>query len=461
MDILLTHGYFLSADPTEQRIMKPYAPLGILSIAAYLEREGFTAEVFDSTFESPVTFAQYLARVRPPVVGIYVTMMTRTSAIAMMLAARASGAFVIAGGPEPPFYAGEFLAHGADVVVIGEGELTVTALLRLPDWDPERLRSVAGIAFRGPANTVVRTPARSHIPDIDSLPIPDRAKAPVDRYMHAWRERHGTTSLSLIAMRGCPYTCTWCSHAVYGTSSRRRSPRLIVDELLHLREAYAPDAFWFADDVFTISHRWMLEFARELGERSGPVRYECITRADRLNEEIVRVLQSTGCTRLWIGSESGSQRILDAMARGVRVEQVQAMTRCAQSAGIEVGMFIMLGYPGETRRDIEQTVRHVKKAGPDIVLTTVAYPIKGTPMYEENTRDLILPALPFAEWNDRMIDIAGRASKRFYWYAHRRVINEAAWARGIRRQGANRGSVARAFLKAKAAQVGMYLTHGR
>ncbi len=461
MDILLTHGYYLSGDPAEQRIMRPYVPLGILAIAAYLGREGLSTEVFDSTFESPAGFVQFLGKHRPPVVGIYVTMMTRSSALAMIQASRDSGAFVIVGGPEPPAYAAEFLAHGADAVVIGEAELTVAGLLRLPDRTPERLRTVAGIAFRDGSGNVVTTPPRPHIADVDTLPFPDRARAPIGRYMDAWRERHGTTSLSLISMRGCPYSCKWCSHAVYGESHRRRSPRLVVDEILSLRDAYAPDAFWFADDVFTISHRWMLGFEKELLARGGPVRFECTTRADRLNEEIVRALKSSGCTRLWIGSESGSQRILDAMSRGVRVEQAQAMTRLARSAGIEVGMFIMLGYPGETRRDVEETVRHLKKARPDYVLTTVAYPIRGTRLYEESARDLILPELPFAEWNDRMIGIAGRYSKRFYWYANRRVVNEAAWTRHGGSGSAGIGGAARSFLKAKAAQVGMYLTHGQ
>lgn len=461
MDILLTHGYHLSGDPAEQRIMKPYVPLGILAIAAYLAREGFTAEVFDSTFETPAGFAQLLVHHRPPVVGIYVTMMTRTSALAMVLTARASGAFVVVGGPEPPYYAAEFLGHGADAVVIGEGELTVTELLRLPARTPDRLRTIAGIAFRDDAGNVVTNPPRPQIADVDSLPFPDRSKAPIRRYMQAWRERHGYASLSLIAMRGCPYTCKWCSHAVYGESYRRRAPRLVVEEIGRLRDEFAPDAFWFADDVFTISHRWVFDFEKELLARGGPIRYECITRADRLNEEIVRALKATGCTRLWIGSESGSQRILDAMSRGVRVEQVQAMTRLVRSAGIEVGMFIMLGYPGETSRDIEETVCHLKKARPDFVLTTVAYPIKGTPFYEESSRDLIVPELPFAEWNDRMIGIAGRYSGRFYWFANRRVINEAAWTRQRGNGGAGLGRAASAFLKAKAAQVGMYLTHGQ
>jgi radical SAM superfamily enzyme YgiQ (UPF0313 family) len=296
------------------------------------------------------------------------------------------------------------------------------------------------------------------IPDIDLLPFPDRNKVALAPYLDVWRARHGFASLSMITMRGCPYTCTWCSHGVYGESYRRRSPRLVADEIEWLLAAHRPDALWFADDVFTISHRWLFGLEDELRRRSLSLSYECITRADRMNEDVVRSLASTGCRRLWIGSESGSQRILDAMSRRVHVEQVQAMTHLAQRHGIQVGMFIMLGYSGETWEDVEATVRHVRASRPDIVLTTVAYPIKGTRFYEENRDALVMPALPFGEWNDRMIDIKGRSSRRFYWFASRRIVNEAGVSRLAHHPGRKWAPITTSFLKAKAAQLGMYLT---
>jgi anaerobic magnesium-protoporphyrin IX monomethyl ester cyclase len=457
MNILLTHGYFLHDDPAEQRVMKPYVPLGILSLAAYLDSRGFTTQVFDSTFATLARFEAELTRVRPGVVGIYVNMMTKFSAIRMIATAKDLGAKVIVGGPEPAFYSEEFLRSGADVVVIGEAELTLAELLPALDGGVETLRQIAGITFLDGDGAVVRTPPRALLPDIDQLPFPDRNKVALLPYLDAWRSRHGYASLSLITMRGCPFTCTWCSHGVYGESYRRRSPRLVADEIEWLLAGHRPDALWFADDVFTISHRWLFGLEDEVRRRNLRFRYECITRADRMNEDVVRSLAATGCSRLWIGSESGSQRILDAMSRRVQVEQVQEMTRLAQRHGIEVGMFIMLGYTGETRADIEATVRHVRASRPDVVLTTLAYPIKGTRFYSENQDALVLPSLPFREWNDRMIEITGRYSKRFYWFANRRIVNEAALSRMSHQDQKNWSSLAGSFLKAKVAQLFMSL----
>ncbi len=456
-DILLTHGYLLSRDAVEQRVMRPYVPLGILSIATYLDARGWSTSVFDSTFREPADFERLLESSHPPVVGISVNMMTKTNALAMAAMAKNHGAFVIVGGPEPAFYAEEFLSRNVDLVVIGEGELTTEQVLSTLKGGQRDFAHVPGVVFRNRDGVLVRTDPREHLPSLDVLPIPDRRKVDLEEYLRAWKSRHGTTSLSMITMRGCPFTCTWCSHAVYGESYRRRSASLVVEELHQLQERYHPDAFWFADDVFTINHPWLTAFVEELHRRQLSIRYECITRADRMNEQVVHALRDSGCMRLWIGSESGSQRILDAMSRRVSVEQVRAMTKLAQQNGIKVGMFIMLGYAGETREDIEQTVNHLRLCRPDQVLTTIAYPIKGTAFYRQVEDRLLLPQLPFEQWNDRMIRISGRYSRRFYWFANRRVINEAAWSRLMKPPYRSFGKAAVSYMKAKAAQALMHI----
>jgi anaerobic magnesium-protoporphyrin IX monomethyl ester cyclase len=458
MDILLTHAYFLESDETEARILKPYVPLGILSLAAYLEQQDISVDIFDTTFSSIARFEEYLATTSPPVVGIYVTMMTRGASIAMIKRAKRSGARVIVGGPEPPFYAEEFLLEGADIIVIGEGEITLLEVLRCNPSSGDALHQIRGIVFRSDDGTIVRTSSRKLITEIDLLPLPARHKVDFDPYMKLWKERHGYTSLSLISMRGCPYTCKWCSHAVYGESYRRRSPRVVAEEIESLISTYHPDAFWFADDVFTINHSWLFALQEEFHLRHIRIRYECITRADRLNQDVIRALKNTGCTRLWIGSESGSQRILDAMSRGVRVQQVREMTALAKRAGIEVGMFIMLGYSGETNDDVEATIQHLKNAMPHVVLTTVAYPIKGTSFYNEMNGALSIPTTPFSTWNDRMIDIHGRYPKRYYWWAHRRIVNETTVSRLRSEPSRQWIRITSAYLKAKIAHVGMRLS---
>ena len=237
---------------------------------------------------------------------------------------------------------------------------------------------------------VVRTAPRALLRQLDELPMPKRDALDLQPYLTAWRERHGKNAISVSTMRGCPYTCRWCSRAVYGESYRRRSPRLVADEIEgDRRPATTPDTLWFVDDVFTIDHRWLEELTVELERRKLRVPYECITRADRLNEKVVGLLKRSGCFRVWIGAESGSQKVLDAMDRRVTVEQVRDMIQLSKKHGIETGTFIMIGYPGETEADIEATIEHLKRADPDQFTITVAYPIKGTPFHDEVKKDIV------------------------------------------------------------------------
>jgi radical SAM superfamily enzyme YgiQ (UPF0313 family) len=458
MDILLTHGYFLYEDPHELAVMKPYPPLGILYLSSYLKARGFDVAVFDTTFSSREAFRQFIERERPPVVGIYCNMMTRANVLQSIGICKAHGAIVVLGGPEPANYAGEYLARGADVVVIGEGELTLEELLpHLARHGPAGMEQINGIVYRADDGRLVRTPPRASIGDLSAQPFPDRAAIDIPAYIRVWREHHGMGSVSLITARGCPYTCTWCSHAVYGYSHRRRTPANVADELALILATYRPDMVWYADDVFTIHHRWLYTYAGELKRRGLRVPFETISREDRLNEEVVRTLAEMGCFRLWIGAESGSQRILDAMQRRTNAERMREMVRLLQKHGIEAGTFIMLGYEGEELADIEATVEHLKAAIPDRLLTTVAYPIKGTPYYEQ-VADRIIPLKPWEEGSDRDLTVAGRHSRRFYQFATRWMVNEVAWHKQRRSARRDYRRMAKAYLNAKIGRVGMLLT---
>src|ERR1051326_4674612 len=372
MDILLTHGYFLQEDEAEKRVMKPYPTLGILYISSYLKAKGFDVSVFDTTFTMKSGFARFIDEQKPSVVGIYSNLMTKLNVLEQIRYCHAAGSTVIVGGPDVPEYDGEYLRHGADVAVIGEGEATMAELLpALIGKNP--LRTVAGIVFREDDGTIVRTPGRSLIQDLDSIPMPDRDAIDLQRYVDTWKTHHGSGSVSLICARGCPFTCTWCSRSVYGETHRRRSVNNVVDEIEHLMERYAPGMLWFADDVFTIQHKWFYQFYEEMKRRNLKIPFECISRADRLNEDILAKMSELGAFRIWYGSESGSQRILDAMKRRVSTEEIQSITKLAQKYGIQAGLFVMLGYPGEEISDIEATIDHLKKTGADTFLTTVAY----------------------------------------------------------------------------------------
>lgn len=419
-DVLLTHAYFLDEDEKEQEVMKPYPTLGLLYLSAYLRRCGYSVEVFDTTFSTFDGLVARLAADAGGVVGLYSNLMTRRRVLDITREAKHRGWTVVLGGPESANYPAEYLRHGADVVVLGEGEETLAELLpALAARGPRRLHGVAGTVFLDEDDRVVANPERAQIRDLDSLPWPDRDAIDLPKYVDVWRTHHGMGSVNLITARGCPYRCRWCSHAVFGFTHRRRSYMDVADELEHVVTTYQPEQVWYADDVFTIHHRWFFNYAAELKRRGLKVPFETISRADRMmKEEILATLADMGCWRIWIGSESGSQRVLDAMERGVTVEQVQWATKAAQRHGIQVGMFLMWGYEGETLEDIEATIEHVKRAAPEVFLTTVAYPIMGTPYYEEVAPRVVLDG----DWEiatDRDYRIHGRHVRAYYRHADR------------------------------------------
>ena len=350
--------------------------------------------------------------------------MTRRNVLDIAARARAAGWIVILGGPEPSNYAEEFLAAGADLIVAGEGEWALERLLAT-GLDRSYWPSIPGIIFSTADGSVRRTGAAQLISNLDAQPWPDRERVDIERYLDVWREHHGAGSVSLITARGCPYHCNWCSHSVYGKSHRRRSPDSVVDEVAWILERYRPEMLWFADDVFTIHHGWITKFAAEMQRRRLHIPFECITRADRLNAQMAETLARLGCFRIWIGSESGSQRILDSMQRGVKVEQVRHAVALSKQNGIQTGMFLMWGYEGEDISDIEATVDHVKQCRPDVFFTTVAYPIKGTPYFDKVASKLVT-VRAWQNSTDRDVMVRGRHSRRFYQHADDLLKSEMA-----------------------------------
>jgi anaerobic magnesium-protoporphyrin IX monomethyl ester cyclase len=427
-DILLTHGYFLYEDPKELQIMKPYAPLGILYLCSHLQAKGFDVEVFDTTFSTRDALVARLQTGTPSVLGIYANLMTRANVVELLAIAREAGWTTIVGGPEPGAYAQEYLDAGAQYVVLGEGEATLEELLvAIQSGAYANFSSVAGIAYLEDGR-IRQTGSRAQIACLDDQPWPARRAIDIHRYVKTWRDAHGKGSVNFITARGCAYRCRWCSHQVYGQTHRRRNPLLVVDEVEWLLQEYSPDMVWVSDDVFTIHHDWLRKYAAEMRRRGLHIPFECISRADRLNDEMMEILAELGCFRVWIGSESGSQRILDSMDRGVKLEQVQKAVELSRLHGIQSGMFLMWGYEGEEIEDIEATVKHVSKSQPDLFFTTVSYPIKGTPYYQK-VQDRLVQLGPWSKTSDREIKIRGRHSRRFYGFADKLLRSEVQLAK--------------------------------
>ena len=413
--------------------MKPYPPLGLLYLSAWLDLYGVENEVFDTTFSTKRIFKQHLMETRPRVLALYVNLMTKLNVLETVRFVRnqevLKNTLIVLGGPDVTHNLADYLQHGADLIVIGEGEQTMLeiALTTNAPQISSRLAGlefahIPGLAFLQPDGFVFKTDGREKIRDIDTLPFPNRLKINLQLYLDAWKKAHGNSAVSVSTQRGCPYTCRWCSTAVYGQSYRRRSPENVVDEIVWLQKNYDFDLIWFVDDVFTVSHKWLEAFRDALQKRGVKVQFECITRADRLTEEMLKVLKEAGCFRVWIGAESGSQRVIDAMDRRVEVGQVREMIRSARKTGIEAGTFIMLGYPGETEDDIRETVQHLKESNPDLFTITVAYPIKGTGLYEE-VEASSYAGLPWEQRTDRDLDFRRTYPRRYYDFAVRWTVN--------------------------------------
>lgn len=437
MNVLLTHGYFLADDPHEAELMRPFPPLGLQYLVAYLRAQGVAAEWWDSTFQpGPAAFPGALDAARPDVVGFYGHTVTRPVTAGMVAEARARGLRVVAGGPDPVQYLDEYFAMGVEVVVVGEGELTLHALvehLRAHGgrWEPTRLGDIQGIAFRD-GERVVRTPARPLVRPLDRLPWPARERRDLDAYFAAWRARHGQTALSMTTSRGCPYHCTWCSKQVYGDTFRRRDPDAVIDELLAVKEQFAPDQVWFVDDMFTLNRTWVDRFADRMIARGAQTPFYVIGRAETLEPAQLARLRAAGLYRMYVSAESGADHVLEAMKKGTSVAELKRAGRLLREAGIEMGAFVMLGYPGEARRDVLATRDLLRDLDPAVTLVSVAHPMKGT-AFHDTVRERVTGArggrLTFEmAYSPRFYD----AAQRMLWADERlRRARQARSPRGL------------------------------
>lgn len=393
-DILLTHSYFLQHDPKEYKAMMPYPPLGTLYASTHLRARGYEVGFFDSMLASDEReISQSIDRHRPSVVVIYdddfnfLTKMClsrmRKAAFTMIRLAKERGCKVVVHGSDPADHIEEYLQHGADYVVFGEGELTLGELLdHLLRKSGRPISDISGVAYLL-SGAVRRNASRPLIEDLDRLEFPRRDIVDMARYRSVWKERHGYFSTNIVTTRGCPFHCNWCAKPIYGQVYHSRSPENVVEEMLYLNRDFHPDHLWFCDDIFGLKPGWVSCFADTVLRKHAQIPFKCLSRADLLlKENTVENLARAGCKTVWIGAESGSQRILDAMEKGTNVEQIYASTALLHRRGIGIGFFLQYGYPGETRQDIERTFRMVKECRPEEIGVSVSYPLPGTKFYE-------------------------------------------------------------------------------
>jgi radical SAM superfamily enzyme YgiQ (UPF0313 family) len=431
-DVLLGQSYFLRFDPKLWRAQQPFPPLGTVYAASYLRSRGYQPALFDAMIAgAEAEWALALDRARPRVAVLYEDSFNylskmclsrmRQAALVMIDAARVRGCSVVVSGSDATDHPSLYLAAGATAVICGEGEITLGELIdRLVASRP--LDDVKGIAYEK-EGVVTRTSSRPLLKTLDDLPRPAWDLVDVDAYRRIWRRRHGYHAMNIATTRGCPFHCNWCAKPIYGQRYSVRAAAAVVDEMAWIKRDYAPDQLSVVDDVFGLQPGWVETFAAEIERGNARIPFRCLMRADQLNRTMAAVLQKAGCRMVWMGAESGSQRILDAMEKGITVDQIRTAVRELQHVGIQVGLFLQFGYPGETWDDVQQTLALVRDVAPDDIGVSVSYPLPGTKFYERVQADLG-DKQNWVDSDDLAMLYRGTYSPQFYRVLHHVVHHE-------------------------------------
>lgn len=434
-DVLLGQSYYLRFDQKLWQAMQPFPPLGTLYAASLLRAHGFSLALFDAMLSNgEVEWQQALETHRPRYAVLfednfnYLSKMCllrmRQAAFTMLAMARSTGCVVIAGGADASDHPDLYLEHGADYVLIGEGDMTLVELIdRLDGGSPHGLDDVRGLAWLEPgggaSTTTLRLSApRPDLQDLDALPFPAWDLVDLERYRQVWLERHGYFALSMVTTRGCPFHCNWCAKPIWGQRYHVRSPENVVAEIEWLSTHFGPDYIWFMDDIFGLKPGWIEGFAALLSSRAVRIPFKCLSRVDLLlREGEIQYLKTAGADIVWVGAESGSQKILDAMQKGTSVEQIHQAARQLHQAGLRVGFFLQFGYPGETRQDIEKTLQMVRDCLPDDIGMSVSYPLPGTAFFRA-VRDQLGARQNWYDSDDLAMLYRGPFSTEFYRQLH-------------------------------------------
>jgi len=424
-DVLLTHSYHLPYDRKQVRKMQPYPPLGTLYAAAVLRQHKISVGVFDAMLQEPGPgFREALRIHRPKIVAIYeddfnfLTKMclTRMREVAFQMIddARGAGARVIVHGSDATDHAIEYLRQGCEFVLIGEAEDSLLQVVRAI-CDGRDASGMPGVAWLRRSNTgkVLEKQPPAAASRFAGFPAPARDLIDMRQYRDAWLAAHGTFSLNLIASRGCPFRCNWCAKPIFGDSFHARPAEEVAEEIRDLRERYGAGHLWFADDIFSLNRHWTHQFAREVRKRNCRVPFKIQARSDLLTADIVRALKYAGCAEVWMGVESGSQKILDAMDKGLLVEEVVSAREELQREGIRACYFLQFGYPGENWQDIQKTIALVRETRPDDIGVSFSYPLPNTRFYER-VRQQLGPKQNWSDSDDLCVMFKGAYTDKFY-----------------------------------------------
>ena len=405
-DILFSHSYYYRLDPKQWKNKTPFPPLGTLYAASLMRENGFSVQLFDpNLLPGPSEIIPVLNAARPKYLVIYddgfnyLTKMCltnmREACFDMIGYGKDVGCTVIVSSSDSTDHYDKYLDKGADYIICGEGEHTLLELIKaLENGQP--LENISGLVYRNNNETLKNAP-RAVLQDLDELPLPAWDLVDINAYKLVWTKSGQPFTLNIATTRGCPYKCNWCAKPIYGNRYNSHSPKYIAEEIEFLRLTYGVKRFWMSDDIFGLKPNWVQQFNMELQRRKLKISYYIQSRVDLLlKEDTIDALAESGLEEVWVGAESASQKILDAMDKGTKVEQIYEATKLLKAKGIRVAFFLQFGYLGETHEDIQKTISMVDELMPDNIGISVSYPLPGTKFYEKVKEDLLTKA----NWKD-------------------------------------------------------------
>jgi anaerobic magnesium-protoporphyrin IX monomethyl ester cyclase len=425
VDVLLTHSYHLYYDRKQASRQQPYPPLGTLYAAAIARKAGFSVALFDSMIEDPEAFQRALEEHRPSIVVVcedsfnFLSKMCLTRmrevSFRMRELATEAGIPAIVHGSDSSDHVQVYLNQGFLAVLLGECEQTLLELLEAilrngetGEWD------VPGLAYLSkPNGRIVLSGARQPSANLDQYPFPARDLADIDAYSRIWRAHHGRSSTNVVASRGCPFRCNWCAKPIYGNRFLLRSAESVAEEMQSLKREYRIEHLWFADDIFALNRHWVREFADAVERRDAAIPFKIQSRADLMSDETVQALKRAGCEEVWMGAESGSQAILNAMDKGLTVASIREARERLRNAGIRAAFFLQFGYPGEKLAEIEETIALVRNCRPDDIGVSVSYPLPGT-VFHQRVREQLGAKRNWVDSQDLSVMFHAAYTDEFY-----------------------------------------------
>lgn len=430
MRILITHSYFLKLDPKQWNAESPYAPLATLYAASFLREKGYSVKVADIQFaDSPTEIIQHFEEFKPDVFVIYedgfnyLTKMCltnmREAAFSMINYAREISIPVIISGSDASDHAAEYCEKGANFIILGEAERTLLETIEHIQLQ-KNISTVAGLAYVENGK-LVKTLPRTVTRQLDELPKPAWDLINMEPYRKIWLKAHGYFSINLVTTRGCPYKCNWCAKPIYGNRYNSHSPAYIVNLIKETKAALHYDHVWFADDIFGLKPQWLKEFSDLIKKEGIKIKYKIQSRADLLLEkESITYLKESGCDMVWMGAESGSQKVLDAMDKGIQVQEIKDSVSLLKSHKIKTGLFLQFGYLNENASDIQETINMVRDLVPDDIGISVSYPLPGT-KFHEKVKDQLKTKSNWSDSDDLHLMFKSTYSAQFYKHLHRYV----------------------------------------